>query len=355
MDRPKLPPLHMALRQSIEDFDHQSRRNVDSGSMGGRLGLSVSHSPGRRSVMLSNYSPSRPGDLSMYSLGSSPLSCTQSHLATSRNSANQEPLHMIHQSPYDSQATSLPRGGERTSSHSHSQPVSASPSHRSSAEMNSRRRSNSAVNASSYQGFPPTHLSHEYHPRNGFYQASPRISFLEGEQSSSPEAHHPRRQSRLSNGHSGSSHYHHPNLRNQNSPLYELPQSLDPSDLINSQGGRSQITNPCLQFSNSRNQNQTNFTEPVPPPKWVCDYAGCGKTFTRGFNLTQHKAAIHRDERRFECAYCAATFYRRNDLARHERSHTGERPYKCECGQSFTRTDLLTRHKQYGNCSYHNP
>ncbi|CAH7674510.1 expressed protein [Phakopsora pachyrhizi] len=101
--------------------------------------------------------------------------------------------------------------------------------------------------------------------------------------------------------------------------------------------------------------NPESARQPMQPkvtesgPRWICDVEGCGKSFTRSFNLTQHKAAIHRDERRFECSYCSATFYRRNDLSRHERSHTGERPYKCECGQSFTRTDLLTRHKHYGN------
>ncbi|PLW33570.1 hypothetical protein PCASD_14103 [Puccinia coronata f. sp. avenae] len=51
-------------------------------------------------------------------------------------------------------------------------------------------------------------------------------------------------------------------------------------------------------------------------------------------------------------APCMATFYRRNDLTRHERAHTGLRPYRCECGQDFTRTDLLARHKHSGNCTY---
>lgn len=357
MDRPKLPPLRMALRQSIEDFDHQSRqsrRTFDSASTGGRLGLSALHSPGRRSAMLSSYSPSRPGDLSMYSLGSSPLSCTQAHLAASQNSAIHEPLNVIYQSPHDPHAPSFSRGGERTSSHSHSQPVSANPSYLSTAEMNFRRRSNSAVDLTSYQRFPPANIS-EYHASNELHQASPQSSFLEGEPNSSPEGHHHRRHNRPSDGNLGASRNAYPNPRSQNSPLYQLPQSSDQSELMNWPGGRSQIPSSSASFPSPISQNQSNFTEPAPPPKWVCDYVGCGKTFTRGFNLTQHKAAIHRDERRFECAYCAATFYRRNDLARHERSHTGERPYKCECGQSFTRTDLLTRHKHYGNCSYHNP
>lgn len=345
MDRPKLPPLRMALRQSIEDFDHQSRqsrRTIDSASTGGRLGLSALHSPGRRSAMLSSYSPSRPGDLSMYSLGSSPLSCTQSHLAASRNSTAYEPLNVIHHSPHDTHVPSPSRGGERTSSHSHSQPVSANPSHLPVPDMNFRRRSNSAVDLTSYQGFPPAHIS-EYHARHEFHQASPQISFLEGGSNSSPEGHHHRRQNRPSDGNLRSHRNDYPNpsvwirdpfcvlylsgcdalskswlnhlltwailfmnilshSRSQNSPIYQLPQSVDQSESMNWPGGRSQIPSSSAPFPSPISQNQSNFTDPAPPPKWVCDYVGCGKTFTRGFNLTQHKAAIHRDERRFECA-----------------------------------------------------
>ncbi|OAV95540.1 hypothetical protein PTTG_06378 [Puccinia triticina 1-1 BBBD Race 1] len=92
-------------------------------------------------------------------------------------------------------------------------------------------------------------------------------------------------------------------------------------------------------------------TETASGTRYFCPVWGCGKSFTRNFNLTQHISAIHKDERRFQCTYCMALFYRRNDLTRHERSHTGVRPYQCECGQNFTRTDLLTRHKHSGNCT----
>ncbi|KAI9626798.1 hypothetical protein H4Q26_017704 [Puccinia striiformis f. sp. tritici PST-130] len=93
-------------------------------------------------------------------------------------------------------------------------------------------------------------------------------------------------------------------------------------------------------------------TETASGIRYLCPVWECGKSFTRNFNLTQHYSAIHKDERRFSCTYCLATFYRRNDLTRHERAHTGVRPYRCECGQDFTRTDLLARHKHSGNCTY---
>ncbi|KAF8556509.1 hypothetical protein OG21DRAFT_1506440 [Imleria badia] len=45
------------------------------------------------------------------------------------------------------------------------------------------------------------------------------------------------------------------------------------------------------------------------------------------------------------CPVCQATFTRPQHVARHMRSHTGDRPYKCQyCGDQFARSDLLARH-----------
>ncbi|KAG8935364.1 hypothetical protein FRC02_008169 [Tulasnella sp. 418] len=45
------------------------------------------------------------------------------------------------------------------------------------------------------------------------------------------------------------------------------------------------------------------------------------------------------------CPVCAARFTRPQHVTRHMRSHTGDRPYKCnQCGDQFARSDLLSRH-----------
>jgi hypothetical protein len=49
--------------------------------------------------------------------------------------------------------------------------------------------------------------------------------------------------------------------------------------------------------------------------------------------------------RRHVCATCTRSFAKAEHLARHQRSHTGDKPYTCEhCGSQFSRPDSLSRH-----------
>ncbi|KAI6251137.1 Regulatory protein MIG1 [Erysiphe necator] len=46
-----------------------------------------------------------------------------------------------------------------------------------------------------------------------------------------------------------------------------------------------------------------------------------------------------------QCRFCDRKFSKVEHLKRHERSHTGERPYTCpKCLKSFSRSDVLIRH-----------
>nr|KAG5714300.1 hypothetical protein BaRGS_018517 [Batillaria attramentaria] len=52
-------------------------------------------------------------------------------------------------------------------------------------------------------------------------------------------------------------------------------------------------------------------------------------------------------ERPFPCPEpgCRKTFVRNEELTRHRRIHSGERPYCCgTCGKAFTRKDHLNKH-----------
>ena len=46
-----------------------------------------------------------------------------------------------------------------------------------------------------------------------------------------------------------------------------------------------------------------------------------------------------------QCQFCAKTYRKREHLIRHERTHTGHRPYVCsKCDKAFARHDSLLRH-----------
>ncbi|KEF51586.1 uncharacterized protein A1O9_12221 [Exophiala aquamarina CBS 119918] len=50
-------------------------------------------------------------------------------------------------------------------------------------------------------------------------------------------------------------------------------------------------------------------------------------------------------EREKQCAYCERTFTKEEHLRRHERSHTGEKPFKChKCSRKYGCSDVLARH-----------
>ncbi|KAG9069679.1 hypothetical protein KI688_009001 [Linnemannia hyalina] len=84
----------------------------------------------------------------------------------------------------------------------------------------------------------------------------------------------------------------------------------------------------------------------IRPTSFPCAEPGCGKVFTRAYNLTSHMKT-HSSERPFPCGACHLAFARRHDRERHIRLHTGEKPYSCSiCGAGFMRNDALLRHQK---------
>lgn len=75
-----------------------------------------------------------------------------------------------------------------------------------------------------------------------------------------------------------------------------------------------------------------------------CSVQGCERRFSRSDELNRH-VRIHTGQKPFQCAICARSFSRSDHLTTHTRTHTGEKPFSCDvCGKRFARSDERKRH-----------
>lgn len=84
----------------------------------------------------------------------------------------------------------------------------------------------------------------------------------------------------------------------------------------------------------------------VPPSErpYKCPIESCPRRFSRSDELTRHMRT-HTGQKPFQCRICMRNFSRSDHLTTHIRTHTGEKPFACEvCGRRFARSDERRRH-----------
>jgi len=83
---------------------------------------------------------------------------------------------------------------------------------------------------------------------------------------------------------------------------------------------------------------------PVHERPYACPVSDCDRRFSRSDELTRH-IRLHTGQKPFQCRICSRTFSRSDHLTTHIRTHTGEKPFSCEvCGRKFARSDEKKRH-----------
>ncbi|XP_061524573.1 early growth response protein 1-like [Phycodurus eques] len=82
----------------------------------------------------------------------------------------------------------------------------------------------------------------------------------------------------------------------------------------------------------------------VKAKAFPCFVEGCERRFSRSDELNRH-VRVHTGQKPFQCAVCARSFSRSDHLTTHMRTHTGEKPFSCDvCGKRFARSDERKRH-----------
>ena len=104
-----------------------------------------------------------------------------------------------------------------------------------------------------------------------------------------------------------------------------------------------EVVTPKVHEKEVRTTDQTNTPIDSKDRKYACKY--CDKKFAQKTSVARHERS-HTGEKPYGCQYCEKKFTQSQTAKAHERSHTAEKPYVCEyCDKKFTQSQTLKKHE----------